>query len=301
MNKNNVDGLILGSLVGDALGVPVEFQPREIRRRDPVKNMREFGTHNQPKGTWSDDGSLMLISLETLINKEPPVEALKKFVRWINEGYWTAHGDAFDVGNTTGDAIAGFMQHGKPSAQNTPESNGNGALMRIAPLALFPKDKSNINIEDWYETCREWSCLTHGHEISVFCCFFYTILIHGILEGKTLGIAYEEACRKTKSFAPKGFERLLGDKRHISDYDMEDFKSDGYCLNTLESAIWCAMSSPTYKDSVLMAVNMGDDTDTTASVCGGICGAYYGRAGIPTEWINSLARLPDIENLLAKI
>jgi ADP-ribosylglycohydrolase len=105
----------------------------------------------------------------------------------------------------------------------------------------------------------------------------------------------------TEKFAPKEFDRLLSSIKHISDYNLEDIKSDGYCLHTLEAAVWAAFNSPSYKDSVLMAVNMGEDTDTTASVCGGILGAYYGKSAIPKEWVQSLARLNDIENLIAKI
>lgn len=299
-NSDKVNGLIIGSLVGDALGVPVEFNPRQVLRRNPVTDMREFGTHNQPKGTWSDDGSLLLISLETLVNKEPPIEALKKFAKWVTEGYWAAHGDAFDIGNTTGYAIEQFMQHGKANPLTTPESNGNGALMRIAPLALFIEPKY-MKPEDLYKLCGEWSSLTHGHEVSAFACTYYTMLISLVLNEFTLGEAYQFVRTTTKRFAPKGFERLLDDKRHISDYSMDEIQSDGYCLHTLEAAVWCAWNSPTYKDSVLMAVNLGDDTDTTASVCGGILGAYYGRSAIPTEWVQSLARLQDIENLIAKI
>ena len=300
MNKDNVSGLIIGSLVGDALGVPVEFRPREVLRQNPVVDMRAFGTHFQPKGTWSDDGSLLLITLETLINKEPPVEALKKFVKWVNEGYWTAHGDAFDIGNTTADAIAGFIQHGKPSAPNTPQSNGNGALMRIAPLALFV-DVKRTKPEELYKLCGEWSALTHGHEISAFACTYYTMLIALILQNYTVSEAHSFTCAVTKKFAPKEFNRLISFDRHISTYKIEDIKSDGYCLHTLEAAVWAAFNSPSYKNSVLMAVNMGEDTDTTASVCGGILGAYYGKSAIPQEWVQSLARLNDIENLIAKI
>ena len=295
-SKDKIDGLILGSLVGDALGVPVEFQDRGLLRINPVISMREFGTHNQPKGTWSDDGSMMLISLETLIADECPYKALEKFVRWLNDGYWGAHNQCFDIGNTTADALAGFMQTGRPAASTDARANGNGALMRIAPLAPYLENMD----EDDFSTCRDWSTLTHGHPISVYACFFYVDMLYHILRGLTPAVAYHMAIETTGCFSTSSdFSRLLSG--YISQIDERYIQSDGYVLHTLEAAVWCALNASSYSDGVLRAVNLGEDTDTTACVCGGLLGAYYGRNGIPTEWIQSLARLNDVEQLLSKV
>jgi ADP-ribosyl-[dinitrogen reductase] hydrolase len=306
--RDNVEGLIIGSLVGDALGVPVEFLCREELIGNPVTDMLAFGTHNQPKGTWSDDGSLMLISLETLLNKEPPVEALRKFVRWVDEGYWTPHGRCFDIGNTTSEAIAGFIQHGKPHAPSSPRSNGNGALMRIAPVVLFV-DNVHDKVEDVYEVCKEWSALTHGHETSAFCCLFYTVML-GVALGTSKGRparndkwiladAYKFACSLTKKFAPEECARLVSG--NLGNLPENEIMSSGYVVHTLEASTWAALNSDGYREGVLKAVNLGEDTDTTGCVCGGLLGAAYGRSSIPAEWVQSLARLQDIENLIAKI
>ena len=248
----------------------------------------------------------MLITLETLVNKESPVEALKKFVRWVNAGYWTAHGDAFDVGNTTADSIAAFIQNGKPSALCTPQSNGNGALMRIGPLALFI-DRIHTAPEKVHEICRNWSSLTHGHEISVFCCTFYTIMLGILIEDAlsnkadnwSILDAYKFTCAMTEKFAPPECARLVSMKIHT--LPESEIQSSGYVVHTLEAAIWCAINSSSYSEGVLKAVNLGEDTDTTGRVCGGILGVRYGRRGIPFEWWNSLARLPDINALMEKI
>lgn len=297
--NSKYEGLILGSIVGDALGVPVEFFPRQVLQREPVIGMREFGSHNQPRGTWSDDSSLILCSLETLINKEPPIEALKRFVKWVNEGYWTARGDAFDIGNTTADALAAFIKCGIAKAPNIPESNGNGALMRIAPLIIFV-DRIHTFPEKVYDLCKEWSTLTHGHEISAFACFFYSIMIGMILEGKTTSDeAYRFTQVMTKKFAPKEFDRLVNS--NISVVAENEIKSSGYVVHTLEAAIWCALNSKSYSEGVLKAINLGEDTDTTGCVCGGILGAYHGVEAIPSEWLNDLARLDDIKTLISRI
>ena len=303
--KGKIDGLILGSLVGDALGVPVEFAPRVVLEKEPVVDMRGFGVHNQPKGTWSDDGSLLLCSLETLIEDQPPVEALKRFTKWLNEGYWSAHGTAFDIGNTTAEAIENFMQHGVPSAPSGHFSNGNGALMRISPLALFV-DRKRMKPEELYELCREWSALTHGHEVSAFCCTFYVMMVSMLLDGVSLHDSYVFTCHMAKNFMPKsvnlgpvGIDRLVSCDIHNLREDQ--IRSGGYCVDTLEAAIWCALRCDSYSSGVLKAVNLGSDSDTTGTVCGGLLGAHYGRSAIPSEWINSLARINDIDALLQKI
>jgi ADP-ribosyl-[dinitrogen reductase] hydrolase len=295
--KTHREGLIIGSLVGDALGVPVEFVPRQVLQKNPVIDMRQFGTHNQPKGTWSDDGSLMLCSLETLIKKEPPIEALKRFERWLNGGYWTALGEVFDIGNTTADALAGYMQHGVAHAPSGPNSNGNGSLMRIAPLALFI-DPKRTQLSNLYKLCKEWSELTHGNEVSVFCCFFYVIMTSMIITGQSPRDAFYFTITLTGKYAPKSGEcdRLLNEILYTKPVD--EIKSGGYVVDTLEASIWCALNSTDYKSGVLKAVNLGDDSDTTACVTGGILGAYYGMEGIPTEWIVDLARINDIKFLL---
>lgn len=305
-SKDKVEGLILGSLVGDALGVPVEFAPRVILKKDPVVDMRGFGVHNQPKGTWSDDGSLLLCSLETLVENQPSVEALKRFTKWLNEGYWAAHGTAFDIGNTTAEAIENFMQHGVPSAPAGHFNNGNGSLMRISPLALFI-DRMHMFPEDLYELCKEWSSLTHGNEVSAFCCTFYVMMVSMLLEGKMDPLdAYIFTCRLAEKLVPKsvnlgpvGIERLISGTVHR--LEESQIRSGGYCIDTLEASIWAALNSTSYSEGVLKAVNLGEDSDTTGTVCGGLLGAYYGRSTIPVDWINSLARINDIDALLQKI
>ena len=139
VKRDRILGGLWGSLVGDALGVPVEFKVRFTVQLDPVTDMREFGTHRQPRGTWSDDSSMLLCTADSLVNHEfSLVDMGERFVRWMNEGLWTAHGDVFDMGGTTCTALMRIAK-GTPADQAGglhEDSNGNGSLMRILPAVL---------------------------------------------------------------------------------------------------------------------------------------------------------------------
>ncbi|MGB4437301.1 MAG: ADP-ribosylglycohydrolase family protein, partial [Acetomicrobium sp.] len=139
MKKDKVIGGLLGLCIGDALGVPVEFQSREKLKRNPVKDMMGYGTHNQPPGTWSDDSSLAFCLAESLCNGFDLQDIADKFVKWMYEGYWTPWGKAFDVGHTTQIAISRLKKGVDPleSGPTDERSNGNGSLMRILPLIFY--------------------------------------------------------------------------------------------------------------------------------------------------------------------
>jgi ADP-ribosylglycohydrolase len=100
--RERILGGLRGSLVGDALGVPVEFNDRAIVQANPVTGMREYGTHRQPKGTWSDDGALILCTTDSLANHGFDLADMgERFVHRMNNGFWTANGEVFDVGSTS--------------------------------------------------------------------------------------------------------------------------------------------------------------------------------------------------------
>ena len=99
--KDKISGGLWGAVVGDALGVPVEFQSRERLRRDPVRYMHGYGTYNQPAGTWSDDSSMMLCTVESLLDGFDTKHLGDMFVRWLNDAHWTPWEEVFDIGGTT--------------------------------------------------------------------------------------------------------------------------------------------------------------------------------------------------------
>ncbi|EFK37452.1 ADP-ribosyl-[dinitrogen reductase] glycohydrolase [Chryseobacterium gleum] len=306
--ENIVKAGIMGVCIGDALGVPVEFKKREDLKRFPVTKMLEYMSWNQPKGTWSDDSSLTLCLAEELIKGYDLEKIGQSFVKWNKYGHWTAHGRLFDIGGTTRHSLARLIkgESARFSGNIFEEDNGNGSLMRILPLAFYLKKEDDI--QKLYLMVKEVSAITHGHFRSVFACFIYVIFAIQLLKGKNKKEAYEQTQNVTLKYAeeqgfnPKEielFNRIL--KHDISGYAEDEIKSGGYVLHSLEASLWCFLNSESYAEAVLKAVNLGEDTDTTGAITGGIAGIYYGYENIPEEWIAELVRKDDIEELCKKM
>lgn len=303
-----VKGALLGLAIGDALGVPVEFQSRDLLTRFPVTGMREFGTHGQPAGTWSDDSSLTFCLAETLVKGYDLQDLANRFVNWRNYGYWTAHGRVFDVGNTTDTAIYKLSQGVPPTTAGDDDEgcNGNGSLMRILPLLFYTRD---FDIHDRYLHAKDVSSLTHRHIRSIVCCFIYLEVALNILKGEQPVAAYLNAISEVNKYFKE--KHLLAQKEldilapilsgSLVEKPISEINGTGYVVHTLEAAIWIMIHTKSYSEAVLTAVNLGNDTDTTAAVAGGLAGMHYGWEEIPPEWLNILAGREKIEELIANL
>lgn len=306
--RNYVKDALFGLSVGDALGVPVEFQPRAQLKMEPVTGMRAYGSHHQPVGTWSDDSSMAFCLAETLCTEYNLGSLASRFVHWESDGYWGAHGQVFDIGIATSSAIDRLKRGVNPIlAGNTEESsNGNGSLMRILPLLFFIRDK---DIETRFKTIRDVSSLTHRHNRSVIACFIYLEFALDLLEGRSKEEAYESsriraaACLEgLEQYTEKErgvFDRVLSGK--LQDLKEEEVFSSGYVVHTLEAALWCILTGRSYEETALRAVNLGEDTDTTGAVAGGLAGLIYGWKQIPGEWMEALARKAEIGELADRL
>lgn len=308
MNRKNFSkNILIGSAVGDALGVPVEFKSRQYLQQNPVTDMMGYGTYNMPPGTFSDDSSMMFCLAESLCNGYNVNDIAEKFQMWMHEGYWTADGEVFDVGISTRKAINRLRVVKNPiEAGSTSESdNGNGSLMRILPLAIFTKD---LSIDERCEIVKEVSSITHAHNRSVLACIYYIEFALNVLDSENLEEAYLNTNFWLKLFLEENeiyknefqyFERILSGK--LIDLKEDEIKSTGYVMDSLEASIWCLLHTNSYKDCVLKAVNLGHDTDTIACIAGGIAGIYYDAETIPTNWIEQLARVDDILHLAEQL
>lgn len=305
--KEIAKSLLFGVAIGDALGVPYEFKSRQTLKQNPAKDMIGFGTHNQPVGTFSDDSSLTLCLAEALTEGFDLNTIGQNFIKWHTEGYWTAHKEVFDIGNATRNAISRLMEGVSPELAGGREArdNGNGSLMRIAPLLFHIKDKP---IEMRFELTRQVSSITHGHIRSIISCFYYLEFMQLILMGKDKFEVYDELqtvvptllnSLSIDSIEINLFDRLFKEKIH--ELLESEIESSGYVLHTLEATIWCVLNTNNYRDAILQAVNLGDDTDSTAAVVGGLAGLLYGLNSIPEEWLNKLARKNDIEDLAVRL
>ena len=228
----------------------------------------------------------------------------QKFVQWMQKGYWGAHDKVFDIGGTTRNALT-RIRNGEKARFNgefDEFSNGNGSLMRIIPLAFYL-----VNVEDIekrYQMVKEVSSITHAHFRSVFSCFIYIEFAILLIKGLDKWSAYEEMKEKVNHYSKsQGFnldEVMLFDKvldANINDATIIDISSSGYVLDSLESSLWCLLKYDSFGDSVLKAVNLGGDTDTTGAITGAIAGILYGMEGIYPKWIIDVVKSKEIGDL----
>ncbi len=296
--------LILGVAVGDALGVPVEFKARGTF---PVTGMQGYGTHNQPSGTWSDDTSLTLALADNLLPESYELSDIAwGFIDWYANAAYTPHGTVFDIGNATAKAIERLKKGVAPEQAGGAgeRDNGNGSLMRIAPLAFYMFGIRKA--EERFRIVKEVSSLTHAHEWSVAACYIYVEMLNKLRMGRTKKAAYvelREDFARGVPFISKAtlakFVRIL--ENDISALPEEEIRSSGFVIDTLEAALWCFLTTDNYKDAVLKAVNLGDDTDTTGAVTGALAGLAYGLDSIPQEWLDQLAAYDEVRRIAVKM
>lgn len=298
---------LFGVAIGDALGVPVEFKSRETILQKPVTDMIGYGTYNLPPGTFSDDSSMTFCLAEALTQDFDLNTIGQNFVKWYHDNFWTARGEVFDIGIATREAINRLAKGEQPEFAGSTDasSNGNGSLMRILPLLFYIKD---LSISKRYEIIKKVSSITHGHIRSVISCFYYLEFSREILLGKDKFEIYQKLQTEIPDFLNSLsinpheislFARLLN--KDISELAEHEILSSGYVLHSLEASIWCLLTTDNYKDATLKAVNLGEDTDTTAAITGGLAGLLYGFNSIPKSWIEQLVRKDDIEDLAQRM
>lgn len=306
--NNKIQSALFGLAIGDALGVPVEFESRAYLKENPVSEMFGFGTHNQPLGTWSDDSSLAFCLAESLCKEFDLSDIARNFVRWYNGELWTPHGEVFDIGIATRNAIHNIGKGHEPQLCGGFEEkdNGNGSLMRILPLVFYLESEEDIEVV--YQKVKAVSSITHAHFRSVFACFIYVIYCLQILKGKDKVEAYKQMQNILAEFLVDKkfnldeiqlFNRVL--EHDISEYSEANIHSSGYVLDSLQASLWSFLNSNSYEETVLKAVNLGGDTDTTGAISGGLAGIYYGIENIPKKWIEVLVRKNDIQLLAKKL
>lgn len=290
---------LLGLAVGDALGVPVEFCSRKRLQEQPVTDMRSFGTHNQPSGTWSDDTSLTLCLAESLTECGIDYQdQARRFVGWWRHANWTPHGDVFDIGNATRGAISRLELGMNPTEAGltNEHSNGNGSVMRILPVALY---LAFSDPADRLDAAMQCSRLTHGHPRCQIACALFVEIAAALVRGANIRSAVAQSQRSVSEIIESRFprersnvQRLFNDG--IGNLNPTEVSGSGYVIDCLEASIWCALSSNSFQEGVLKAVNLGDDTDTAGAVAGALLGLRFGRESIPQGWEDQLARRQDV-------
>ncbi len=292
---------MMGLVVGDALGLPVQFSTREEMKAKPVTDMEGYGAFLVPEGSWSDDSSLAMATLCSLLEKEGMdyEDMMGRFADWQFKGDYTPFGYAYDQGRTCLEAIYSYAKGAdvEHCGQTGERSNGNGSLMRILPVCLYgyeQVEKGAVTEAEALNIVHRVSALTHAHQRSQMACGIYYFLVKAVLECQG---SLQERLQKGMNEAEAYYEKDIANRTELAHYgrlfDLESLRlteedqirSSGYVVDSLEAAVWGLLTTDTYKDALLKVVNLGEDTDTIAAIAGGVGALYYGYEGIPAEWV----------------
>ena len=304
---------IMGVVVGDALGCPVQFETREEVARHPVTGMRGYGTFNLPEGSWTDDSSLTIALLESIrrTGKIDLDDIMGNFMKWLYDGEFTPYGKSYDIGRGTMQAINRYRKNRKAKKCGGDEewNNGNGSLMRIMPACIYctvMESSGMYSDRDAIDAIHSVGGLTHAHIRSNIACGLYFFMVKRILLGEgSLHERMQEGLSQGFTF----YESYLADKENLHYYDRlkdldsfkslpaDKIKSTGYVVDALEAAIWSLITTISFDQALLKAVNLGDDTDTVGAIAGGLAGLYYGYDSIPENRLSAIKRREWIDGM----
>ena len=303
-SENRIKGGIFGLLVGDALGVPYEFYsaekipPYEQIDMIPPKGFRK--TYPNIKfGTWSDDGAQALCLLDSLLSmgKFDLKDFSDKLLAWYDKGLWAVDNIVFDSGIQTSWAISEYKKGTPPEKCGyvRPEGKGNGALMRVLPLAVWHKGTDEELVSDAHRQCL----ITHGHITNQVCCALYCLVARQLLKGENFENALEISVGKLRSIYKNKAEYAEEFEFTIrpDEPDIWQGNGSGYVVDSIRSAFMLMKTSDSYEEVVKKAVALGNDTDTTACIAGGIAGIRFGYENIPEKWLNMLRDYEKAEKL----
>jgi ADP-ribosyl-[dinitrogen reductase] hydrolase len=285
-------GAMLGLAAGDALGTTLEFAARDSKPR--VTDIVGGGPFGLKPGQWTDDTSMALALADSLIacGGFDETDLMERFVRWREQGDYSATGRCFDIGITVSGALRRFKASGDPVAGSIdPMSAGNGSLMRLAPVALRYWHEPQVR----REVAARQSCTTHGSPEAVDACVAYADLIAEAIAGEPRSHILRP---RHDNYVGKIADIMAGSWRgkHRS-----QIRGSGYVAHSLEASLWCVARTSSFAEAVILAANLGEDADTTAAITGQLAGALYGASGIPEEWLGKLAWRERIEPMASTL
>ncbi|MFC9712553.1 ADP-ribosylglycohydrolase family protein [Paenibacillus sp. NPDC056933] len=293
--KDRFQGCLIGLAAGDALGTTVEFSSPGTF--EPVTDIVGGGVFDLAPGQWTDDTSMALCLAESLVRKESfdPEDQMRRYTNWYQVGYMSSTGTCFDIGGATRNALERFAATGEAySGSTNPMTAGNGSIMRLAPVAMAYANQPDQALLYAGLSSRT----THAAVESVEACEVLAAIMVAGLRGadKDTMLRPDAYCqwRKEKAFSPAIAEVVQGSYRYKVPPEIQ---GSGYVVRSLEAALWAFHQSSTFEEGALLAVNLGDDADTTGAVYGQIAGAYYGLSGIPSHWREKLAMRDTLDEL----
>ena len=288
--SNRFRGCLLGLAAGDAVGTSVEFMPRGSFK--PLSDMVGGGPFHLKAGQWTDDTSMALCLATSLVECRgfEARDQMERYWDWYRNGAYSSTGDCFDIGSTVRQALQRYKTTDEPFSGSTdPYSAGNGSIMRLAPVAMayYP------NQHFVWHYAAESSRTTHAAAECLDACRLLGDILYQALSGA--GKAETLLSTAPERFQAESIQKIArGDYREKTDANI---RGTGYVVQSLEAALWCFWVTDSFESAILTAANLGDDTDTTAAICGQVAGAFYGESGIPDRWLDKLAMRDEIASL----
>jgi ADP-ribosylglycohydrolase len=303
-----VKNSLYGFIVGDAMGVPVEFEDREKLINKPVTSMLGYGSHDVEAGVYSDDTSMTLATMDSIIKQNGIInynDIADKFCNWVNNNEYTATNKVFDIGMTTKYALIKYFNNKIDATMcggTNINENGNGSLMRMLPIALYCFYKNIKGDNEIFTLVKNSSSITHAHDISILGCYIYVRYVISLLETKNKISSYNFIKKLDYSMfieeVKLEYSRILFSD--ISTLNINDINSSGYVVNTLEAVFWIILNCSNYNESIIGAINLGGDTDTIGAITGSIAGILYGYDNISKRWISKLKNKDYIDEIIIK-
>ncbi|HPG63638.1 MAG TPA: ADP-ribosylglycohydrolase family protein [Casimicrobium sp.] len=282
-------GALLGLACGDAIGTTVEFSPRGSFAL--VCDMVGGGPFGLQPGQWTDDTSMALCLAESLLakNEFDARHQMGLYLNWWRHGYLSSTGTCFDIGLTVREALAKFEATGNPwCGDPDPRKAGNGSLMRLAPVVLF----AHATPSDLLRLAADSSRTTHGAAEAIECCQLLALVMSRALQSYSKDKLLQFGAQE---WHQPSVQRIASGKFVRKPHNQ--IRGTGYCVESLEAALWCFFNTDSWADAVLKAVNLGDDADTTGAIVGQLAGAYYGVGAIPKQWRERVWMCGEIEDL----
>lgn len=299
---------LYGFIVGDAMGVPIEFEDREKLINKPVTSMLGYGSHDVEAGVYSDDTSMTLATMDSIIKQNGIInynDIADKFCNWVNNNEYTATNKIFDIGMTTKYALIKYFNNKIDATMcggTNINENGNGSLMRMLPIALYCFYKNIKDDNEIFTLVKNSSSITHAHDISILGCYIYVRYVISLLETKNKISSYNFIKKLDYSMfieeVKLEYSRILFSD--ISTLNINDINSSGYVVNTLEAVFWIILNCSNYNESIIGAINLGGDTDTIGAITGSIAGILYGYDNISKRWISKLKNKDYIDEIIIK-
>jgi ADP-ribosyl-[dinitrogen reductase] hydrolase len=287
--EDKIKGSLYGLIIGDALGAPFEFKLKGTFTFDG--EYHNGGHLDLNKGEWTDDSSLMLCILASLneYNKFSPKDIMKKFSKWHLDGYLSSKDKSFDISSTTKESIETFLKTKKPYVDPQDENHSdNGSIMRLAPIPIF----FYPDLKKMKKYSMLSSAITNNTSFCLEGCKIMATLFYRILNGLPKESLFD--------FDLSNYSDKYKQLKHIKKTKMYQLKHGGFVYDTLESALWSFYKSENFRDGMLIAINLGGDTDTRAAVYGQIAGLYYGFEKIPEHYVKNIAKKDMVDDHINK-